>query len=107
MSLVKIGVITLFLAIPVTYFSWALFKLKQSSPKIRQAWLTIGSFNQYLIKMGFVLLIPVPYLKGLPERDVYAVAFITELLPAVATGFFVGGLIAYSKAMHEINEKGT
>lgn len=107
MSLIQIGAIALFVAIPAIYFSWVVLKLKHDSPKIRQAWHSIGSFNQYLIKMGFVLLIPVPYLKGLPEKDFYPVALIIELLPAVATGFFVGGLLAYSKAMHAINQKGT
>ncbi|GHF03070.1 hypothetical protein [Thalassotalea profundi] len=107
MSFTAVLLLALILLLPVVYFTWAFLSLKKDMPDISDVWKNLDSFNKYLIKMGLVLLIPVPYLKSIPEKDLYPVAFCIELLPALATGFFVTGVIAYSKAMYDHKQKNT
>lgn len=103
MGIVNITVLAFLVLLPFLYIGWAVYQLKKDSLKIRRVWDMLDKFDQYSIKVGLLLLIPVPILKSSVYNSDYLIVFLIELLPAVATGFFVNGVIAYAKAMHAYN----
>jgi len=107
MDLLKIGFLILIVLLPFIYIGWAAFQLKKEFPEISHVWNCLKSFDKFSIKIGFILIIPVPALKSSPYHDEYLASLAIELLPAIATGFLVNGVIVYAKTMHKFNEKDT
>jgi len=107
MDVLKIGLLILIVLLPFIYIGWAAFQLKKEFPRISHVWNKLKSFDKYSIKVGLVLIIPVPALKSSQYQGEYLASLIIELLPAIATGFLVNGVIAYAKAMHKYNEENT
>ena len=105
MEIIKIGILILIVILPFLYIGRAAFKLQQDFPKMSEVWNKLKDFDKYSVKIGLVLIIPVPALKTSTFHEEYIVALIIEILPALATGFFVNGVIAYAKAMHNFNKQ--
>lgn len=68
------------------------------------AWKKMESFEKYLLYMGFSLFIFIPAFKDHPSSNLYFAKVIIEILPALAGSFFVAGILAFMKQVHEIRK---
>ena len=68
--------------------------------KIKKAWRRLQSFEQHLLKAGFVLFLPIPFLKNHVLADSHLFEFFLELFPALASAMLITGIMALIREIH-------
>lgn len=68
--------------------------------KIKKAWHRLQSFEQHLIKAGFVLFLPIPFIKKHVLADSYPFEFFVEFFPALASAMLITGILALIREIH-------
>lgn len=86
--------------IPLGYLVYAAFDLVRDFPRFRRVWNRMPNFEKHLTKAGLLMFLPLPLLKASDWAKDYVFAVIIEMLPAIAGGFFVAGIIAFVREFH-------
>ena len=68
--------------------------------KIKKAWQHLQSFEQYLIKAGLVLFLPIPFIKNHVLAESHLFEFFVELFPALASAMLITGIMALIREIH-------
>ena len=55
--------------------------------------------------MGLSFFVFIPALKDHPASEWYAAKVVIEILPALAGSFFVAGVIAFMRQVHELRQR--
>jgi len=82
-----------------------LIQLKKHWPKVKKSWQRTDVFEKKLLYIGSMLFLALPAFKGHPSADYYSTKVIVEVLPALASSFFVVGVIGFMRNAHEVNKE--
>lgn len=102
--LVSIILVSIILAI-VVFIIRSVFEFKRDWPIIKSAWLQMEAFEKRLLYMGLLMFFFIPALKDHPASEWYVARIAIEILPALAGSFFVAGILAFMRQVHEIRQK--
>lgn len=74
---------------------------KKNFPRYKGIWKSMESFERHLFNGGLWLFFAIPIVKNHKSGDVYLVQVLTEILPALASGMFLAGIIAFIRELHK------
>ena len=89
----------------VAFIAWSLVEFKRDWPIVSGAWKQMEAFEKRLLYMGLSMFVFIPALKDHPASTWYVARVAIEILPALAGSFFVAGVLAFMRQMHEIRNK--
>jgi len=99
------GIFLLLLLIVIfIFFVYSFFQIKQDGPLYREAWGLMNVLEKNMLSIGVLIFIFIPALKSHPSADWFFASFMLEILPALATGFFVVGILAFMKQVHKLKK---
>jgi hypothetical protein len=104
-SIIASLVLLLIFLANIIFIFWSIFQLKKDWPVIFSAWKQMETFEKTLLSIGFSFFVCVPILKEHPASDWYLVKVMIEIFPAMAGGFFVAGVLAFMRQVHDIRKK--
>jgi hypothetical protein len=104
-SIIAIIVLFLILLANITFITWSAVRLKKDWPVISSAWRETEVFEKTLLSIGLSFFICVAILREHPASDWYLVKVMIEIFTAMAAGFFVVGVLAFMKQVHDIRKK--
>lgn len=84
------------------FFAYSVRDLRRNWPLITKAWKQMEAFERGFMPMGLTLFVLFPALQDHPAADWYFARVVMEVLPALAGGLFVAGVIAFSRQVHEL-----
>lgn len=87
------------------FLAYSVRDIRRNWPLITMAWNQMEAFERGFMPMGLTLFVFVPALQDHPAADWYFARVVIEVLPALAGGLFVAGVIAFSRQVHELREK--
>lgn len=90
------------LLVAMTYLIYAYKDTVKELPvfKIKKAWQNLQSFERHLVKAGFILFIPIPFIKNHILSDSHLFEFFVELFPALASAMLITGIMALIREIH-------
>lgn len=77
-----------------------LIKEFKPSGKYRRAWSSTENFERHLLVTGFFLFFAVPMFTSPTFADAYLFKVLAAMLPAMASGMFLVGCIAFFRELH-------
>ncbi len=100
-----IVLLSAFLLFVLGYFVWGLWVIVSRVPAFRAAWRRTDQTARFAFNLGGLLFFTIPVIKNHPAHDAYAVQVIVEMLPAVAGGLFVAGLLALMQQLRQVDSE--
>jgi len=99
------GLFLLLLLITIfIYFVFSFFKIKQDWPLYSEAWDLMNVLEKNMLSIGLLIFIFIPALKSHPSADWFFAKFMLEILPVLASAFFVVGILAFMKQVHKLKK---
>ncbi len=104
-NFIIVTILSLFLLFVLGYILYAGYSLFKERSNIKKAWTSTDPFARRSFIAGLLLFISIPALKEHPSHDWYFAKVLLEILPAVASGLFVAGLIEFFRELHNLHNR--
>ena len=86
----------------IGYLAWGILDIVRNAPKFHYAWRLTDETSRFSFNLGWMLFLVIPMVRNLFGRDHYLAQVLLEILPAVAGGLFVAGLLALMTQLREV-----
>ncbi|MEP4891827.1 MAG: hypothetical protein ABJV04_17530 [Aliiglaciecola sp.] len=96
------GILIVIVIANLFFIVWSALEFKKDWPIISESWKQMEAFEKRLLYMGLTFFIAIPALKDHSANDFYVVKVLIEILPALAGSFFVAGVLAFMRQVHEV-----
>lgn len=96
------GTLIIILLAGFIFTVWSVVEFIKDWSVVSKAWQQMDTFEKRLLYMGLSLFVFIPALKHHPAADWYIAKVIIEMLPVLAGGFFVTGVLGFMRQVHKV-----